>query len=95
MQEFLDFQTKRTLQREESITEYIYSKNAILEKAPYYMGTEERMSLILAGTRDDKWAIPLAAHCCKSVLELIDRTTMLDCRRSKAIEDEAQSQVFL
>ncbi|KAH6943949.1 hypothetical protein HPB50_000800 [Hyalomma asiaticum] len=80
MQEFLDFQAKRMLQTEQSITEYIFSKNAILEKAPYYMGTKERMSLILAGIKDDKWAIPLAAHCCKSVLELIDRATMLDCR---------------
>ncbi|KAL1466430.1 hypothetical protein MTO96_042737 [Rhipicephalus appendiculatus] len=56
------------------------------------MGTEERISLILAGIKDDKWANPLAAQCCDSVLELIDRATMLDCRRSMATADETQSK---
>ncbi|KAH6947858.1 hypothetical protein HPB50_021843 [Hyalomma asiaticum] len=50
-----NFRAKRTLRREKSITEYIYTKNVILEKASYYTGTQERMSLILAGIKDDKW----------------------------------------
>ncbi|KAH9364807.1 hypothetical protein HPB48_007098 [Haemaphysalis longicornis] len=82
MQEFLNYQAQRTLRENETITEYVYAKNAMLEKAPYNLATEERISLILAGITDDKWANPLAAQCCTSVIDLIDRATMLDCHRS-------------
>ncbi|KAH8026926.1 hypothetical protein HPB51_000222 [Rhipicephalus microplus] len=41
MQEFLELQTKRRLQSHETIVEYMYSKNAILNKAPYRLAEEE------------------------------------------------------
>ncbi|CAN7948232.1 unnamed protein product, partial [Ixodes hexagonus] len=81
MQEFLEFQEKRHLVESESIVQYIYSKNAKLDMAPYTLAMEERISLILNGIKDDKWANPLAAQCCKTVIELIERAAMLDCRR--------------
>ncbi|KAH7968288.1 hypothetical protein HPB52_007606 [Rhipicephalus sanguineus] len=56
------------------------------------MGAEERISLILAGIKDIKSANPQAAQCCNSVLELIDRATMLDCRRSTPTAEERQSK---
>ncbi|KAK8768144.1 hypothetical protein V5799_005075 [Amblyomma americanum] len=59
----------------------MYSKNAVLDKAPYPLATEERISLILSGIDDDTWANPLAAQCCTTVTELIDRAAQLDSRR--------------
>ncbi|KAH8035052.1 hypothetical protein HPB51_004293 [Rhipicephalus microplus] len=81
MQEFLELQTKRRLQSHETIVEYMYSKNAILNKAPYRLAEEERISLILSGMEDDTWANPLAAQLCGTVTELIDRAALLDARR--------------
>ncbi|XP_049276198.1 uncharacterized protein LOC125760327 [Rhipicephalus sanguineus] len=81
MQEFLELQTKRRLQSHETIVEYMYSKNAILNKAPYRLAEEERISLILSGIEDDTWANPLAAQLCGTVTELIDRAALLDARR--------------
>ncbi|KAH8031272.1 hypothetical protein HPB51_015207 [Rhipicephalus microplus] len=77
MQEFLELQTKRRLQSHETDVEYMYSKNAILNKAPYRLAEEERISLILSGIEDDTWANPLAAQLCGTVTELIDRVALL------------------
>ncbi|KAH7947899.1 hypothetical protein HPB52_016670 [Rhipicephalus sanguineus] len=85
MQEFLELQTKRRLQSHETIVEYMYSKNAILNKAPYRLAEEERISLILSGIEDDTWANPLAAQLCGTVTELIDRAALLDARRRMTV----------
>ncbi|KAH8039955.1 hypothetical protein HPB51_009211 [Rhipicephalus microplus] len=85
MQEFLELQTKRRLQSHETIVEYMYSKNAILNKAPYRLAEEERISLILSGIEDDTWANPLAAQLCGTVTELIDRPALLDARRRTTV----------
>ncbi|KAH8028530.1 hypothetical protein HPB51_017656 [Rhipicephalus microplus] len=63
----------------------MYSKNAILSKAPYRLAEEERISLILSGIEDDKWANPLAAQLCGTVTELIDRAALLDARRRTTV----------
>ncbi|KAH7931808.1 hypothetical protein HPB51_029690 [Rhipicephalus microplus] len=81
MQEFLELQTKRRLQSHETLVEYMYSNNAILNKAPYHLAEEERISLILSGIEDDTWANPLAAQLCGTVTELIERAALLDARR--------------
>ncbi|KAH8008948.1 hypothetical protein HPB51_007613 [Rhipicephalus microplus] len=85
MQEFLELQTKRRLQSHETIVEYMYSKNAIPNKAPYRLAEEERISLILSGIEDDTWANPLAAQLCGTVTELIDRAALLDARRRTTV----------
>ncbi|KAL1417166.1 hypothetical protein MTO96_000649 [Rhipicephalus appendiculatus] len=85
MQEFLELQTKRRLQSHETIVEYMYSKNAILKKAPYRLAEEERISLILSGIEDDTWDNPLAAQLCGTVTELIDRSALLDVRRRMTV----------
>ncbi|KAH9378398.1 hypothetical protein HPB48_017519 [Haemaphysalis longicornis] len=81
MQDFLDLRSKRRVRASETIVEYMYSKNALLDKAPYPLATKERVSLILSGIEDNTWAKPLAAQPCSSVVELIDRATLLDTRR--------------
>ncbi|XP_064461924.1 uncharacterized protein LOC135372149 [Ornithodoros turicata] len=81
LQEFIEYQSQRKLQQNETMVEYIYAKNAMLEKAPYTLAAEERISLIINGIKDDRWAVPLAAQRCTSVLELIDRAATLDSRR--------------
>ncbi|KAH8033984.1 hypothetical protein HPB51_018495 [Rhipicephalus microplus] len=85
MQEFLELQTKRRLQSHETIVEYMYSKNAILNKAPYRLAEEEHISLIISGIEDDTWANPLAAQLCGTVTELIDRAALLDARRRTTV----------
>lgn len=59
MQEFFDFESQCLPQSSESIVEYIYSKNAQLNQAPYMLATEERISPILSGIHDNTWADPL------------------------------------
>lgn len=83
LQQFLEYQQRRQLRHNESIVQYIYAKNAMLERAPCELGASERISLILHGITEDKWANPLAAQGCKSVLELIDCATTLDHRRPR------------
>ncbi|KAL1437626.1 hypothetical protein MTO96_048742 [Rhipicephalus appendiculatus] len=85
MQKFLELQTKRRLQSHETIVAYMYSKNAILKKAPYRLAEEERISLILSGIEDDTWANPVAAQLCGTVTELIDRAALLDARRRMTV----------
>ncbi|CAN7949844.1 unnamed protein product [Ixodes hexagonus] len=82
LQEFFDFQNERKLKPDETLVQYMYAKNAMLEKAPHKLSPEERISLILSGIQDDKWATPLATQNCTSVLELIDRAANLDSRRT-------------
>ncbi|KAH9367615.1 hypothetical protein HPB48_009986 [Haemaphysalis longicornis] len=81
MQDFLDLQSKRRLRPSETIVEYMYSKNALLDKAPYPLATEERDSLILSGIGDNTWVNPLAAKPGSSVVDLIDHAALLDTRR--------------
>ncbi|KAH7934627.1 hypothetical protein HPB51_029008 [Rhipicephalus microplus] len=85
LQEFLELQTKRHLQSHETIVEYMYSKNAILNKAPYRLAEEERISLIISCIEDNTWANPLAAQLCGTVTELIDRAALIDARRRTTV----------
>ncbi|KAK8780537.1 hypothetical protein V5799_018122 [Amblyomma americanum] len=68
MQEFLDLQAARTLRSSETLVEYMYLKNAILDNSPYPLANEERISLILSGINEDAWANPLAALPCSCVI---------------------------
>ncbi|KAL1469646.1 hypothetical protein MTO96_040958 [Rhipicephalus appendiculatus] len=86
LQEFLDYQNERKLLPTETIVQYMYAKNALLEKAPHKLTAEERISLILNGIENDKWATPLASQNCNSVLELIDRAANLDSRRKLVVD---------
>lgn len=54
--------------------------------APYTLTVEERILLILTGIKDDKWANPLAAQCCKLVIELIDFAVILDFRDESKVQ---------
>ncbi|KAG0430141.1 hypothetical protein HPB47_022957 [Ixodes persulcatus] len=67
----------------ETTAQYIYAKNATLERAPCELGASERILLILHEIAGDKWANPLAAQGCKSVFELIDCATTLHRRRPR------------
>ncbi|KAH7969776.1 hypothetical protein HPB52_021870 [Rhipicephalus sanguineus] len=59
LQEFLVYQNERKLLPTETIVQYMYAKNAMLEKAPHKLAAEERISLILNGIENDN----LAAAC--------------------------------
>lgn len=81
MQDFIEYQAQRKLLPSETLVQCIYAKNAMLQKSPYELAPEERISLILLGIADDKWATPLASNNRRSVLELIDRAMCMDSRR--------------
>lgn len=79
--EFITFQSQRTLRTNETISDYIYVKNAMLEKSPTHIPDADRVSLILEGILDARWSTPLAVQCCKAVDELINHADALDSIR--------------
>jgi len=79
--DFIKFQGKRILRKDELIVEYIFDKDAIFEKAPFKMQQSDRVSLILEGITDNMWAVPLATAMCSSVQELISHAMPLDTIR--------------
>ncbi|GFS87199.1 uncharacterized protein NPIL_301411 [Nephila pilipes] len=82
MQEFLAHQSERKLKHNESLVDYIYSKEALLEKAPFTIPQPDRISMIIGDITDEKWQIALATQNSNTVEELIDRATALDAIRS-------------
>lgn len=67
LSEFIQFQAKRTLRSNESIADYIYDKDAIIDKSPFLLQQSDRVSLILQGITTHEWAIPLTTVMCTSV----------------------------
>lgn len=57
--DFLNFQSKRVLRTDELTVDYIFDKDAIIEKVPFKMEQFDHVSLILEGINDNIWAIPL------------------------------------
>ncbi|XP_064481253.1 uncharacterized protein LOC135394440 [Ornithodoros turicata] len=81
MEDFIDIQAKRTLRRNETIVQYIFEKDALLEMSPHPLTAEERISMIIGDIKDNVWAIPLASHTYSSVTQLVDRAASLDSIR--------------
>lgn len=81
LSEFIQFQAKRTLRSNESIADYIYDKDTIIDKAPFILQLSDRLSLILQGIINHEWAIPLTTAMCVSVKDLLDRDVQLDVIR--------------
>ncbi|GFT31806.1 uncharacterized protein NPIL_461241 [Nephila pilipes] len=81
MQEFLAHQSERKLKHNESLVDYIYSKDALLEKAPFTIPQPDRISMIIGDITDEKWQIALATLNSYTVEELIDRATTFDAIR--------------
>ncbi|XP_047995868.1 uncharacterized protein LOC125233800 isoform X1 [Leguminivora glycinivorella] len=93
--EFIQYQSKRILRATETVTEYIYVKNAMLEKSPSLIPEPDRVSLILEGIQDMRWSTPLATHCCKNVEELITHATAIDnIRRTQRKMTEQQETIL-
>lgn len=59
--------------------------------APYTFAIEECKSLILNGIKDDKRANPLAAQCCRTVIELVEGTAMLEDRLKNQAQQSRSS----
>ncbi|GFS71724.1 uncharacterized protein NPIL_550271 [Nephila pilipes] len=91
MQEFLAHQSERKLKHNESLVDYIYSKDALLEKAPFNIPQPDRISMIIGDITDEKWQIALATQNSNTVEELIDRATALDAIRSAKQEHKKHS----
>ncbi|GFU12047.1 uncharacterized protein NPIL_180321 [Nephila pilipes] len=91
MQEFLAHQSERKLKHNESLVDYIYSKDALLEKAPFTIPQPDRISMIIGDITDEKWQIALATQNSNTVEELIDRATALDAIRSAKQEHKKHS----
>ncbi|KAF8763425.1 Retrovirus-related Pol polyprotein like [Argiope bruennichi] len=91
MQEFLAHQNERKLRHNESLVDYIYSKDALLEKAPFTIPQPDRISMIIGDITEEKWQIALATQNTNTVEELIDRATALDAIRSAKQEHKKHS----
>ncbi|GFU37504.1 putative gypsy-29-i dr [Nephila pilipes] len=91
MQEFLAHQSERKLKHNESLVDYICSKDALLEKAPFTIPQPDRISMIIGDITDEKWQIALATQNSNTVEELIDRATALDAIRSAKQEHKKHS----
>ncbi|GFS45867.1 uncharacterized protein NPIL_226541 [Nephila pilipes] len=91
MQEFLAHQSERKLKHNESLVDYIYSKDALLEKAPFTIPQPDRISMIIGDITKEKWQIALATQNSNTVEELIDRATALDAIRSAKQEHKKHS----
>ncbi|GFQ89647.1 uncharacterized protein TNCT_508051 [Trichonephila clavata] len=78
MQEFLSHQSERKLRHSETLVDYIYAKDALLEKAPFTIPQPDRISMIIGDITEEKWQIALATQNSITVEELIDRATTLD-----------------
>lgn len=86
--EFICYQSKRVLRATETITEYIYGKNAMFERCPTVISDADKVSLILEGIVDHRWSIPLATHCCTDVEDLLTHATALDNIRKIHFKDK-------
>ncbi|GFV76702.1 uncharacterized protein TNCV_4729221 [Trichonephila clavipes] len=82
MQECSAPQSERKLRHNESLVDYIYSKDALLEKVPFTIPQIDRISMIVDDITEEKWQIALATKNSNTVEELIDRPTALDAIRS-------------
>ncbi|CAI6354043.1 unnamed protein product [Macrosiphum euphorbiae] len=92
LSEFIQFQAKRTLRSNEPIADYIYDKDAIIDKAPFPLQQSDRVSLILQGITKHEWAIPLTTAMCTSVKDLLDRAVQLDAIRKVQYVKENTSE---
>ncbi|GFQ90393.1 uncharacterized protein TNCT_466241 [Trichonephila clavata] len=91
MQEFLSHQSERKLRHSETLVDYIYAKDALLEKAPFTIPQPDHISMIIGDITEEKWQIALATQNSITVEELIDRATALDKIRS-TIQDKKPYQ---
>ncbi|GFR10140.1 uncharacterized protein TNCT_66151 [Trichonephila clavata] len=91
MQEFLSHQSERKLRHSETLVDYIYAKDALLEKAPFTIPQPDRVSMIIGDITVEMWQIALATQNSITVEELIDRATALDAIQS-TIQDKKPYQ---
>ncbi|GFR05115.1 uncharacterized protein TNCT_37241 [Trichonephila clavata] len=82
MQEFLSHPSERKLRHSETLVDYIYAKDALLEKTPFTIPQPDRISMIIGDITEEKWQIASATQNSITVEELIDRATALDAIRS-------------
>ncbi|GFX60472.1 uncharacterized protein TNCV_1181911 [Trichonephila clavipes] len=82
MQEILAHQRAQKLRHNESLVDYIYSKDALLEKASFTIPQLDRISMIIGDITEKKWQIALAPQNSNIVEELIDWTTALNAIHS-------------
>lgn len=78
LSEFIKFQAKGTLCSNETIADYIYDKDTVIDKAPFTIQNLDKLSLILQGIIKHKWAISLITAVCVSIKDLLDRAIQLN-----------------
>ncbi|GBL88570.1 hypothetical protein AVEN_195585-1 [Araneus ventricosus] len=89
MQKFLAHQSDRKLKRNESLVNYIYAKDALLEKAPFTIPQSNNISMIIGDITEEKRQIALVTQNYSTVEELIDRATAIDAIRNMQHEKKS------
>ncbi|GFW07993.1 uncharacterized protein TNCV_2977621 [Trichonephila clavipes] len=93
MQEFLAHQSERKMKHRETLVDYIYAKDALLEKAPFTIPQQDRISMIIGNVTEEKWQTALTTQNSDTVEKLIDRATSLNAIRTVKQENKKQSSI--
>ncbi|GFX59239.1 uncharacterized protein TNCV_4304711 [Trichonephila clavipes] len=70
------------MKHSETLIDYIYAKDALLEKASFTIPQHDRISMIIGDVTEEKWQIALATQISDTAEELVDRATSLDAIRN-------------
>ncbi|GFU29380.1 uncharacterized protein TNCV_1239831 [Trichonephila clavipes] len=90
MQEILARQSERKMKHGETSVDYICTQDALLEKAPFTIPQQNRISRIIGDVTEEKWQFALATQNSSTVEELIDRAMTHDAVRSVKQENKMQ-----
>ncbi|GFW65823.1 uncharacterized protein TNCV_586491 [Trichonephila clavipes] len=69
MQDFSAHQSERKMKHSETLVDYIYAKDALLEKAPFTIPQQDRISMIIGDVTEEKWQIALSTQNSDTVEE--------------------------
>ncbi|GBO09615.1 hypothetical protein AVEN_146280-1 [Araneus ventricosus] len=89
MQERLADQSDLKLKRNETLVDYNYAKDALLEKAPFTIPQSNKISMIIGDITEEKRQIALVTQNYATVKELIDRATAIDAIRNMQHEKKS------
>ncbi|GFU21257.1 retrovirus-related Pol polyprotein from transposon opus [Nephila pilipes] len=93
MQEFLAHQNELKLNDSEILIDYIYVKDALLEKAPFIIPQLDHISRIMVPLQKKSGRFDLATQNSITVEELIDKATALDAMRNQPFYENALKRV--
>ncbi|GFW90175.1 putative gypsy-29-i dr [Trichonephila clavipes] len=81
MQEFLAHQSERKMKHSETLVDYIYAKDALLEKAPFTISQQDRISMIIVDVTEEKCTHDVHLHKYNPTTDNIQDINCWQCGR--------------